>query len=88
MWFTIAHIPFVAPGNVRISSELIGAENRTLAGVAQNVGGGGLNLITDGIDIVVFSNATVFNFSWTPVNDMDIVDDYILMAEVRIRMHT
>jgi len=81
-YITVVYITFVAPGNVMIDSGLIGADNRTLSGVTQNVGGA-LNLITIGFDIVVFSNTTVFNLSWTPVNDMDIVDDYIIMAEVR-----
>jgi len=76
-------ISFVAPGNVTIAYELIGTENRTLAGVVQNVDSGSLNLITDGFDIVVFSNTTVYNLSWTPVNEMDIVGDYVINAEVR-----
>jgi len=74
-------VSLVAPGSVLISSELIGRENRTLTGLGQT--NGTLNLIS-GVDIVVFSNATVFNLSWSQANDMDIVTDYIIMAEVRI----
>ena len=43
------------------------------------------NLVMSGSDILVFSNKTFINLTWHQNNDMDIIDDYILSANVSVK---
>ena len=74
------------PGEFSISSALLGPVNRTLAGPVRRQIGDGLNLIIEDVDIIAFTNNTVYNLSWTQINSMDIVDDYFAMAEVSLKI--
>lgn len=69
------------PGELNITFDLLGPENRTLAGVASE-DDNGLNLFTDGGDILIFSNDTLYNVRFIQLNDMDVVDEYTIFAEV------
>ena len=73
-------LPFKVPGEINITAELIGGENRTLSMVFQD--SNDFNLVIFGVDILVFSNKTFINVSWYQSIDMDIVDDYIFSADV------
>ena len=74
------------PGEVIVNYTLLGPENRTLnEEVIQNADGG-LDLILEGFDILSFSNETVYNLNFTQVNDMDMVEDYSITAEVSFKI--
>lgn len=67
------------PGELNITYDLLGPENRTLARVVQ---GDGLNLILMDFDIVIFSDTTAYNLTFTQIDAMDVVDEYNITAEV------
>ena len=68
------------PGELSISSTLLGPENRTL--VRTRSANNGLDLIPLDFDISVFSNETVYNLSFIQINNMDVVQDYSVTAQV------
>ena len=76
---------FKVPGELNISYELLGPENRTLAGVIQQ-SSDELNLITGNVDIVVFTNVTQYNLTWVQLDDTDVVDNYYITAEVSLKI--
>ena len=70
------------PGELSISSTLLGPENRTL--VDTQSANNGLDLVTLDFDIRVFSNETAYNLSFTQVDTMDVVEDYSITAQVSL----
>ena len=70
------------PGELNITSTLLGPKNRTLVGSRSDNDTTGLGLITLDFDIRVFSNETVYNLSFTQVNSTDVVTEYSITAEV------
>ena len=70
------------PGEIHITSTLLGPEKRTLVGSQGDHNTTGLDLITLNFEIRVFSNETAYNLSFTQVNRLDVVDDYSIIAEV------
>ena len=70
------------PGELSINYTLLGPENRTLVESRSANDTSGLDLVLLDFDIRVFSNDTVYNLSFTQVNDMDIFEEYSITAEV------
>ena len=75
------------PGEVNISSILIGPENRTLAEQVVQRADNELDLILAGSDIISFSNETAYDLNFTQVDGMD-VDEYYITAEVSFTYKT
>ena len=73
------------PGELSISSTLLGPENRTL--VDTRSANNGLDLVTLDFDIRVFSNETAYNLSFTQVDTMDVVEDYSITAQVSLMLN-
>ena len=79
---TVVFLLFKVPGEINITAKVIGAENGTLSMAEED--NGVFNLVIPGTDILIFSK-TFINLTWYEKNDMDIVDDYILSANVSVR---
>ena len=74
------------PGELNITSTLLGPENRTIVGSQSKDDTNELDLITMNFDIRVFSNETAYNLRFTQVNSLDVVDDYTIIAEVSFKI--
>ena len=73
------------PGEVNITSMLIGPENRTLAVQVVQQTDNQLDLILEGFDIVTFSNETAYDLNFTQVDGTDI-DEYFITAMVSLTL--
>lgn len=80
--FWIVYFVFKVPGELNITYTLLGSEDRTLAQVVSQQGDE-LNLL-DTSDILIFSNITFYNLSFTQLNDADVVEEYNVTAEVSL----
>ena len=72
------------PGELDINYALLGPENRTLVESRRSNDSTELGLITLDFDIRVFSNDTLYNLSFTQVNEMDVFEEYSITAQVSL----